>query len=128
MDRYKKRPPYPGEDAYFKSNPKVTGMAAEDGMVTLNPYSGLSPQQQNSVYLNEVARLYMREHGTPRVSLTNDQQGLLAGTTYKDAADEHRRATILARILSGDTSGGIPTMEQQEAIKPMLFLRGLLDY
>jgi hypothetical protein len=124
----KTRPLYSGEDSYFKANPQTAGMATDDNYVILNPYSNLSPQQLSNVQANEAARLYMREFGTPNVSLTNEQQSNLAGTNYKDADEEARKATILARILSKDSSGGIPTLEQQEAIKPMLFLRGLLQY
>jgi hypothetical protein len=121
------RPLYSGEESYFKANPNVAGMATEDNYVVLNPYSNLSPQQQSSVKANEAARLYMRQFGTPDVSLTNEQQANLAGTTYANAPKEAQQATILARVLSKDKSGGIPTMEQSEAIKNMLFLRGLLQ-
>jgi hypothetical protein len=124
----KTRPLDSGEDSFFKANPQTAGMATDDNYVILNPYSNLSPQQLSGVQANEAARLYMREFGTPNVSLTNEQQSNLAGTNYKDADEEARKATILARILSQDSSGGIPTLEQQEAIKPMLFLRGLMQY
>jgi hypothetical protein len=127
LDFYKRqRPLYSGEESYFKSNPNVAGMATEDEYVILNPYSPLTQEQLNNVRVNEAARLFMNRYGVPNVSLTNEQQSNLAGTTYKNADEENRKATILARILSGDTSGGIATMEQMEAIKPMLFLRGLL--
>lgn len=127
LEYYKRtRPLYEGEDVYFKNNPKVSGMASEDSYVLLNPYSTLSEQEKNAVKANESARLYMNAMGVPNVSLTNEQQSNLAGTTYSNADPMYQQATILARILSGDKSGGIPTMQQMEAIKPMLFLRGLL--
>lgn len=110
---------YPGEDQYFKNNPDVTGMAADDNKVIINPYSSLSEQEKAAVYENEAARIQMREQGVPNVSLTKEQEATLAGTTYKDAPDEDRKATILARILSGDKSGGIPTLEQSEAVKKL---------
>ena len=122
------RPLYSGEDEYFKKNPNVSGMASfDDNRVILNPYTTLSPEQLKAVQVNEAARLYMNQYGTPNVSLTNEQQSNIAGLgSYAQADPNVQRSTILARILSGDKTGGIPTMEQQEAIKPMLFLRGLL--
>ena len=122
------RPLYSGEDEYFKKNPNVSGMASfDDNRVILNPYTTLSPEQLKAVQVNEAARLYMNQYGTPNVSLTNEQQSNISGLgSYAQADPNVQRSTILARILSGDKTGGIPTMEQQEAIKPMLFLRGLL--
>ena len=122
------RPLYSGEDEYFKKNPNVSGMASfDDNRVILNPYTTLSPEQLKAVQVNEAARLYMNQYGTPNVSLTNEQQSNIAGLgSYAQADPNVQRSTILARILSGDRTGGIPTIEQQEAIKPMLFLRGLL--
>jgi hypothetical protein len=70
----------------------------------------------------------MNKNGVPNISLTTEQQQNLAGLgQYANADDNYRKATILARLLSGDKTGGIPTMEQQEAMKPMLFLRGLYN-
>jgi hypothetical protein len=127
LEYYKKtRPLYQGEDMYFKSNPQVGGMASEDNYVLLNPYSTLSDKEKEAVRVNEAARLYMNAMGVPNVSLTREQQGNLAGTTYSNADPMYQQATTLARILSQDPSSGIPTMQQLEAIKPMLFLRGLL--
>ena len=103
---------YDGEDVYFKANPHVTGMAAEDGHVILNPYSSLNDDQKGAVYLNEASRLHMRSNGTPSFNLTDEQAKFLNSNTYKDASDEDRRATVLARIISGDSSVGTPTDEQ----------------
>jgi len=129
LEYYKRsRPLYSGEESYFKNNPNVAGMATDDNYVILNPYSPLSKTQMSNVQANEAARLYMKQLGIPNISLTREQEQNLAGTTYANASDDVRKATILARILSQDKSGGIPTLEQQEAIKPMLFLRGLLQY
>jgi hypothetical protein len=129
LDFYKRtRPLYQGENEYFKSNPHVGGMAAEDDYVVLNPYSKLSPQEKSAVHVNEASRLYMNKNGVPDVSLTKEQEQNLAGLdSYANADPKYRKATILARILSGDKSGGIPTMEQQEALKPMLFLQQLYN-
>ena len=128
LDFFKRtRDLYPGEDEYFKANPNVGGMAADDQYVILNPYSKLSPQEKSAVHVNEASRLYMNKNGVPNVSLTRQQEQNLAGLgSYANADPQYRKATILARILSGDKSGGIPTMEQSEAIKPMLFLRDLM--
>lgn len=128
LDYFKRtRPLYPGEDAFFKSRPDVAGRAAEDDYVTINPYSPLSEQEKNAVRVNEASRIYMNQHGVPNISLTREQEQNLAGLdTYANADPQYRKATILARILSGDKTGGIPTMEQSEALKPMLFLKGLM--
>jgi hypothetical protein len=128
LDFFKRtRDLYPSEDKYFKANPDVGGMAADDQYVILNPYSKLSPQEKSAVHVNEASRLYMNKNGVPDVSLTRQQEQNLAGLgSYANADPQYRKATILARILSGDQSGGIPTMEQSEAIKPMLFLRDLM--
>ena len=121
------RPLYASEDDYFQKNPNVAGMASfDDNKVILNPYSLLNPEQLKAVQVNEAARLYMNQYGTPNVSLTNEQQSNLAGLDgYAQADLNIQRSTILARILSGDKTGGIPTMEQQEALKPLLFLKAL---
>lgn len=111
---------YPGEDKYFNENPDVAGMAADDGKVILNPYSTNNSVQRQAVYQNESSRLHMREHGTPSFDLTEKQRSFLDGNSYKDASDEDRRQTILARILSGDSSAQDATDEQRmhaEAIR-----------
>lgn len=129
LDFFKRtRDLYPGEDEYFKANPHVGGMATQDQYVVLNPYSKLSPQEKSAVHVNEAARLYMNQNGVPDVSLTREQEQNLAGLgSYANADPQYRKATMMARILSGDPTAGTPTMEQSEAIKPMLFLRGLYN-
>jgi hypothetical protein len=106
---------YPGEDAYYRENSHVAGMAADDGMVTINPYSQISDQERQSVYENEAARLFMREKGTPGVDLTELQDGFLNTNTYRNASKDDRIATILARLISGDPSAGDPTFGQTKA-------------
>ena len=110
---------YPGEDNYFRQNPGVAGMAAEDGAVILNPYSANSPDQQRAVYDNEAARLYMRERGVPSFSLTPEQEAFLNSNSYRGASSDDRRATIMGRILSGDPSSGQPTPEQINAAEQL---------
>tara|TARA_R110000868_G_scaffold195864_2_gene441675 strand:- start:972 stop:1388 length:417 start_codon:yes stop_codon:yes gene_type:complete len=106
---------YPGEDEFFKKNPHVTGMAAEDDRIIMNPYSTLKPKERDAVMLNEAARVHMRR-GTmeaPRFTLTPEQETAFAKYS-KDPAD--RAATLAARILSGDPSAGVATPEQTEYV------------
>ena len=105
---------YPGEDEYFRKNPNVTGMAAEDDKIIINPYSTLTDAEKEAVMLNEAARVHMRRNfESPRFALTPEQQERLGGYSA-DEADI--RATIAARILSGDPSAGKPTPEQTEYV------------
>jgi hypothetical protein len=114
---------YPGEDKYFKENPTVTGMAAEDDKIILNPYSTLSDSEKEAVMLNEAARVHMRRHfDPPQFQLTPEQQERLGGYSA-DPADI--RATIAARILSGDPSAGKPTPEQQEYVQKLRQFMGV---
>jgi hypothetical protein len=111
---------YQGEDTYFKENKHVTGMAAEDGLVILNPYSDISDDEKNAVYLNEASRLWMRANGVPNIGLTKEQEDALGKTTYAKAGQEDKVATIIARILSGDPSAGNYTKEQKMAAESVL--------
>ncbi len=95
---------YPGEESYFKNNPQVAGMAADDGKVILNPYSPLSKAEKGAVAKNEAIRLFMREQGvTPEFELSKNQIGQFAGTKYAENLDALKQS-IVARILSGDPS------------------------
>lgn len=110
---YEVRAPFQGEDTYFRANPNVAGMAAEDGKITLNPYSKLSPEELSAVAENEAFRLKMREMNyTPQFSLTPEQQKTLTGSAYEKNPAAAKQ-TILARILSGDPSVGAITGEQK---------------
>lgn len=112
---YPVRSPYPGEDAFFKRNPSVGGMAAEDGQITLNPYSPLSPEERKAVARNEAIRLHQRELGMRYTfPLTRQQGQSLAGTSYA-ANDDAARETIVARALTGDPSAGDLTDDQRAA-------------
>ena len=110
---------YPGEAAYFEANPTVAGMAAEDGNVILNPNSSAAAYP---VYVNELSRLAIREGAVPAPSfaLTPEQVKFLDSNTYAKASEEDRRATIAARILSGDPSAGEPTAEQRAYVDKIL--------
>ena len=112
------RNPEDGELAYFKNNPNVTGMATDDNRVILNPYSKLTDKEKELVALNEAARVKMRTDANlaPNFDLTPAQTEFLNSNTYKQASDQDRKATIAARILSGDPSAGTPTEEQTQFV------------
>ncbi len=115
------RQPHAQEIEYFKVNPGVAGMATEDGRVVLNPFIDLKPQERESVVLNEMARLKMREEmqsQRPDFKLTPQQIRGLMGTPYQDNPQASRE-TIAARLLSGDPSSGLQTFDQMD------FVRGL---
>lgn len=102
---------YGGEDEYFRNNPHVSGMAAEDGNIIFNPYS--KGVNFDSVGKNEAARLWMRENKVePKFNLTEAQKAAFRGTEYEndEAALKH---SIMARIISGDPSAGQVTPMQQ---------------
>lgn len=106
------RQPYKSELDFFKKNPSVSGMATDDNFVILNKYSNLKPQEFQSVANNEAARLFMRQSQVPEFSITPEQKKSFKGTSYESAPEAELRATILARILSGDPSIKSPTKEQ----------------
>jgi hypothetical protein len=109
------RPPFASELDYFRKNPKVSGMAAEDNRVILNPYSSLSEKERQSVLMNEAARVHMRRGVKPTFQITSEQAKAFAG--YGD--ENSQRETIAARILSGDPSGLSPTPEQSEYVNSL---------
>jgi|VirMetMinimDraft_7_1064189.scaffolds.fasta_scaffold247729_2 hypothetical protein len=114
---------YPGEDDYFKKNPHVAGMAAEDDRIIMNPYSTLNDAEKEAVKTNEAARVHMRRNfDPPRFSLTPEQQKNF-GEYSKDEADI--RATIAARILSNDPSAGAATPEQTEYVNRLRQFMGV---
>lgn len=105
---------YQGEDDYFKDNPNVAGMAAEDNKVILNPYSKNSKEEQGAVYNNELSRIAMRvSKDKPNFALTPEQVEQFRGTSY-EGNDDAMRQTIAARIYSNDPSAGRPTDEQMQ--------------
>lgn len=115
----KRRDPYPSEKKWFTSDPKgmkTAGMAAEDDAVILNPNMKLSQQEQQSVLMNEAFRVLMRKYKflNPSFQLTEGQQ-----KSFKDyGAEEDQRATVAARLLSGDPSAGDPSPEQVDYLNP----------
>ncbi len=119
------RKPFESETKYFQANPHVAGMAAEDDRVVINPFSRLSPQELNSVRLNEAARIHMRRGQAPTFDLTPQQAQFLDTTAYKGAKDADRKGTIAARLLSGDPSAGTATQQQSEYVKALRKQMGL---
>ena len=110
------RDPSASELQYFGENPTVSGMAAEDGRVILNPNSGLSDDERSSVVMNEAARLHMRSGKLrPAFALTEQQKQQFS--TY--GTEQDQRETIAARILSGDPSAGDITPEQRQFAKAL---------
>jgi len=108
---------YDSEFQYFKANPGVAGMAAEDNAVILNPFSRLSEKEQDAVRMNESARLLMRgDFEKPNFALTPEQQSFLSNTEYANADEANRQQTVAARLLSGDPSAGRGTPEQMEYV------------
>jgi hypothetical protein len=119
---YEMRSAYPTENAFFKNNPHVGGMASEDGKVVLNSFSPLNPQERESVARNEALRLFMRDKNfAPTFGLTPEQQMQFQGTAYGDGNMDARH-TILARMLSGDPSAKTPSFEQDTAKNRLLQL------
>lgn len=109
---------HPGENDYFKSNPHVTGMAAETGDVILNPYSS-NDINKNAVARNEALRLWMRDNSvTPDFQVTPQQRNNFVGTSYEND-DPALRQTIAARIYSGDPSAAA-TDEQRAYVDQMV--------
>jgi hypothetical protein len=115
------RTPYDSELKFFKENPNVGGMMAEDeDAIVMNPYSSLTKQELDAVRLNERARVLMRREGAPSFELTQKQQKMLSSMPfYKEATPEEQKATIAARVLSGDPSAGEPTEEQLQFVKSL---------
>ena len=115
------RKPYQSELDYFLKNKNVGGMATQDNKVILNPYAKLKPEEFQSVAANESARLVMRQDESmrPDFALTPEQIGFLDSTSYKQANQLDRNATIAARIMSGDPSAGKPTQEQLDFVEKL---------
>jgi hypothetical protein len=117
---YSVREPYPGESQYFKANPNVSGMAAEDDRIIFNPYS--KGVNRDAVGRNEAVRLWLRQHKvTPDFGVTEAQTQQFRGTPYEGDLNA-LRSTILGRIISGDPSAGDIT-EQQRAFAESVLKR-----
>ena len=55
----------------------------------------------------------------PEFDLTEKQKAFLGGGSYAGASASNRKATIAARILSGDPSAGVPTPEQRTYVEEL---------
>lgn len=119
---YAVRNPYKSEDVWFALNPNQTGMAAEDGRIVLNPYSGLSDEQKAVVAKNEAIRLFMRDNSIdPQFKVTPKQVKSFAGTEYGKKGNEgFMRQTLVARILTSDSSAEDVTDEQRKASQDIM--------
>jgi len=106
---------FDGENLYFKNNPNVAGMAAEDGKIIFNPYSKLSQEKLDAVGYNEASRLYMRENNiVPNISINDEQRDFFKDTEYKNNEDALKQ-TIIARYISGDPSANLDKSQLVEA-------------
>lgn len=119
---YADRRPYPSEQNYFSANPRVAGMATEDGKVILNDFSGMSSKDRKAVRSNELARLLMQNNPAYKPAfgaLTPQQSQNLLSTTYANAPEQTRQETIAARLFSGDPSGGTATPDQDQFVNAL---------
>ncbi len=109
------REPWPEEEAFFRTRPDVAGMAADDNRVVLNPFSPLNESELDAVKLNEAARVFMHRNAEwqPHFELTREQKA--AFEDYGKLDDI--RATVAARVLSGDPSAMTPTGEQVNFVR-----------
>lgn len=119
---YAVRNPHKSEDTWFAMNTNVTGMAAEDGRIVLNPYSGLSDENKAAVAKNEAIRLFMRENKVdPKFRVTPEQVKFFTGTEYGKPGNEgFMRQTLVSRILTGDPSAGNATEEQRKVAQDIM--------
>jgi len=115
---FEKRGLFPGERSFFKQNPTIAGMAAEDDKIITNPFSSLSDAEKQAVIKNEAVRLFLRQRGEPLdFDVTPEQQQFFKGTGEDFSTQpEATRATIIGRILSGDPSAQ-STAEQEQAAR-----------
>jgi hypothetical protein len=106
------RRPFESELTWFRSNSSISGYAAEDDQVVLNPYSSLTEVQRACVTRNEAIRILMRRLGVqPNFDVDPHQRTLFRGTFYENDQPS-LCATLIARIASGDPSAGEPSERQ----------------
>ena len=114
----------PGEESYFKANPHVAGMAADDNKIIMNPFSTLKDNEKQAVMMNEAARVHMRSKliDAPNYDSTPTQAEKVAKYSQDPNDIKH---TIAARILSGDPSAGDVTPAQQEYVSRLRQFMGV---
>lgn len=116
------REPYPSELDFFRANPSVAGMAAEDDRIIINPRLANDPQNYRAVAQNEAVRVLLRrnELPAPKFELTSEILQRL-GNYSRDPQDI--RETVAARWISGDPSAPPPsTKEQASYLDALRFL------
>lgn len=118
-ESYPLRNPTHSEVEFFRKRPEVAGYAADDKTVVLNPFSVLSDEQKQSVMLNERVRQFIRdENPTFSFTISKHQREFARKNEY--GSDESAlRATIISRLLSGDSSLGPYTTEQRQAARKL---------
>lgn len=116
------RPPGWSEREFFRAS-GIPGYAADDGAVVMNPEPSIGVNM-DGVAMNEASRALMRRPGmAPSFGLTADQVAALGRLPhYATASDEDRRATIAARLMTGDPSAGGPASSEQEQYLRLLRL------
>lgn len=95
------------------------------GVIKINPAVFEDGRDALAVAWNEAIRLWMEDNNfTPQADPTEEQRELLADTAYADDEDALRK-TILARIITQDTTAPDPTPEQQ--LECMELMTQILD-
>ena len=110
---FQQRQPTGSETDFFRRRPEVAGYAAPDQSVVMNPaFNG----NTDAVLLNERLRHVFNANPqlVPSQMTIAEHQRLSGG--YQDD-EQALRSSILARMLSGDTSLSPYTFQQYEAIK-----------
>ena len=116
------REPWDAEDEFFRNRPEVAGLAGEDDCVVINPHSPRTEREKEAVALNEAARVVMRrDRFTATFDLTQEQ--LVAFKSYGPI--EAVRATVAARLLSGDPTALEPTSDQLKFVRQLAKRMGL---
>jgi hypothetical protein len=113
------RPPTETESTWFQNHPEISGYAADDDSVVINPFTKLSDTQISCVIRNEAFRIFMRILSiSPALEITESQENLFKRTPY----GKNRQAlcqTIIARIASSDPSAGTTTEFQEGYAKAL---------
>ncbi len=99
------------------------------GVIKINPAVFDDPRSARAVAWNEALRLWMEDNGyEPRTRPTPEQQAVLADTAYADDPAAMAK-TVLARIITRDTSAPNPTDEQKaEAFELLTAIEDSLAY
>lgn len=107
------RYPTPSERWFFSKHPTVSGMAAADYRVVLNPYSKHNRLEQACVVTNEFARIAMWRFNRLRPYFLISRRQRLQFKGY--GTDQDIRETIVARLITNDPSVPHPSPSQKRA-------------